>query len=558
VSADILRIGNASGFYGDRAAAMHEMLTGGELDVLTGDYLAELTMLILGRDRLKDPDLGYAKTFLRQLETSLGEGLDRGVKIVANAGGLNAAGLADAVRGLAERLGLDVAVAYVEGDDLRERAEELGFGQPLAANAYLGAWGIAECLRAGAEVVVTGRVTDASLVVGPAAAHFGWKRDDYDALAGAVVAGHVIECGTQATGGNYAFFQEIPDLRHPGFPIAELHADGSSVITKHPGTGGAVTVGTVTAQLLYEITGARYAGPDVTARFDSITLTADATDRVRISGVRGEPPPPTLKVGLNTVGGFRNEVTFVLTGLDIDAKAELIQAQLADIDATWTLARTDHPDADEQEAASALLHCVVRGTDPKALGRAFSGAAIELALASYPGFHVTAPPGEAAPYGVFSAAYVPAADVPHVAVLPDATRVDIPPAVEFQELRPADLTLRTPPPDGPTRRVPLGAIAGARSGDKGGSANVGVWVRSDAAFDWLVHWLDIATFQRLLPETGSLPVVRHVLPNLRAVNFVVDGLLGEGVASNARHDPQAKAVGEWLRSRYVEVPEALL
>ncbi|HEU5008389.1 MAG TPA: acyclic terpene utilization AtuA family protein [Jatrophihabitantaceae bacterium] len=569
-----IRIANCSGFYGDRFDAMRELLDGGEIDVLTGDYLAELTMLILARDRLKDANLGYAKTFLRQLETSLGTALERGVKIVANAGGLNPAGLSAAVQELAGRLGLDAKVAHVEGDDLRARADELGFGNVLAANAYLGAWGIAECLHAGADVVVTGRVTDASLVVGPAAAHFGWARTAYDELAGAVVAGHVIECGTQATGGNYAFFREVADLRRPGFPIAEVHADGSSVITKHPGTGGEVSVGTVTAQLLYEIGGARYAGPDVTTRFDTIALAADGTDRVRISGVCGEAPPPTLKVGLNTLGGFRNEVTFVLTGLDIEAKADLVRAQLADggaVDATFTLARTDHPDASVQEEAAALLHCVVRGPDPKTLGRAFSGRAIELALASYPGFHVTAPPGDAAPYGVFTSAYVPAPDVPHVAVLPDGTRVDIAPAAESSPVDQKHIRGGTPMPlqdvpapdvpsadTGPTRRVALGTVAGARSGDKGGSANLGVWTRTGEAFAWLVAYLTVAEFQRLLPETAPLPVTRHVLPNLRALNFVVDGILGEGVASNARHDPQAKALGEWLRSRVVDVPETLL
>ncbi|MFN2517704.1 MAG: acyclic terpene utilization AtuA family protein, partial [Jatrophihabitantaceae bacterium] len=468
-----LRIGNASGFYGDRASAMQEMLTGGELDVLTGDYLAELTMLILGCDRRKDPSLGYAKTFLRQLENAIGTALERGVKIVTNAGGLNPAGLAAAVRELAAGLGVDIAVAHVEGDDLRGRAEEFGFGEPLAANAYLGAWGIAACLDAGADVVVTGRVTDASLVVGPAAAHFGWARTDYDALAGAVVAGHVIECGTQATGGNYAFFTEIADLSRPGFPIAEIRADGSSVITKHDGTAGAVSVGTVTAQLVYEIGAARYAGPDVTTRFDSIVLAPDGPDRVLISAVQGEPPPPTLKVGLNTLGGLRNEVTFVLTGLDIDAKVALVRSQLAHLDAQWTLARTDHPDAAVQEQASASLHCVVRGTDPKVLGRAFSAAAIELALASYPGFHVTAPPGDASPYGAFRAVYVDATLVPHVAVLPDGTGVDIAAAMETLVLHEVpEPPLPVPLAAGPTRPAALGTIAGARSGDKGGSANV--------------------------------------------------------------------------------------
>ena len=554
-----LRIGNASGFYGDRASAMHEMLTGGELDVLTGDYLAELTMLILGRDRLKDPSLGYAKTFLRQLEGCLGIAKDNGVKIVTNAGGLNPAGLAAAVRVLADSLGLDIRVAHVEGDDLRERAAELDLGEPLAANAYLGAWGIAECLRSGAEVVVTGRVTDASLVVWPAAAHFGWARTDYDALAGAVVAGHVIECGPQATGGNYAFFRDLPRLEQPlGFPLAEVYGDGSSVITKHPGTGGAVTIGTVTAQLLYEIGGARYAGPDVTTRFDSIRLADDGPDRVRISGVRGEPPPSTLKVGLNTLGGFRNEVTFVLTGLDIEEKAAFVRGQLSAFDAQWALARTDHPDAPVQEEAAALLHCVVRGPDPKAIGRAFSGAAIELALASYPGFHVTAPPGDASPYGVFRAGYVPAADVPHVAVHADGTRVEIAPPSETEPLSSVPEPRLEKMGGAPTRSVPLGTLVGARSGDKGGSANVGVWARSTDAYSWLVGALTTDEFRRLLPETGELPVERHLLPNLLAMNFVVDGILGEGVASNARHDPQAKALGEWLRSRVVDIPVGLL
>ncbi|MEV4310822.1 acyclic terpene utilization AtuA family protein [Actinocrispum sp. NPDC049592] len=558
-----IRIGNASGFYGDRFAAVREMLTDGPLDVLTGDYLAELTMLILGRDRMKDPRLGYAKTFLRQMEEGLGLALDRGVKIVANAGGLNPAGLADALRELASRLGLTVRIAHVEGDDLLDRAAELGLGTPLTANAYLGAWGIAECLRAGADVVVTGRVTDASVIVGPAAAHFGWTPTSYDALAGAVVAGHVIECGAQATGGNYAFFSRH-DIRRPGFPIAEIEADGSSVITKHPGTGGAVTVGTVTAQLLYEISGARYAGPDVTARFDSFSLSQEDTDRVRISGVRGEAPPPTLKVSLNTLGGFRNEMVFVLTGLDIEAKAALVEQQMADAfgdrppaEVRWTLARTDHADASVEEEASALLRCAVKDPDQKVVGRAFSSAAVEIALASYPGFHVTAPPGDASPYGLFTPGFVDAKLVEQVAIV-DGSRIAIPPAAETLELAPVASPPLPAPLTGPTRLAPLGLVAGARSGDKGGDANVGVWVETDEAWRWLANALTVEEFQRLLPETASLPVTRHVLPNLRALNFVVTGLLGDGVASQARFDPQAKAVGEWLRARHMDIPEVLL
>ncbi len=559
------RIGNCSGFYGDRVSAMQEMLTGGELDYLTGDYLAELTMLILGRDRMKYPERGYAKTFLTQLEECLGLAHDRGVRIVTNAGGLNPAGLAQAVRTLAERLGVPVTVAHVEGDDLLPRAAELGFPGVLTANAYLGAWGIVDCLNSGADIVVTGRVTDASVVVGPAAAHFGWHPRDYDRIAGAVVAGHVIECGAQATGGNYSFFTEIPDLSYAGFPLAEIRGDGSSVITKHPGTGGQVSVGTVTAQLLYEITGARYANPDATARFDTISLSDDGPDRVLISGARGEPPPPTLKVSLNSIGGFRNSATFVLTGLDVDAKAALVRHQLeaaltvrpAELD--WTLARTDRPDADTEQTASALLTCTVRDPDKNTVGRRFSAAAVELALASYPGFHTTAPPSDAAVYGLFTPGYVPAGEVTHTAVRADGGRVPIPPADETLALAPvAEPVLPEPPAAGPTRRVPLGAIAGARSGDKGGGANIGVWVRTDDQWRWLANTLTVDLLRELLPEAGNLPVTRHLLPGIRAVNFVIDGILGKGVAYQARFDPQAKGLGEWLRSRHVDVPEGIL
>ncbi|WP_316749576.1 acyclic terpene utilization AtuA family protein [Streptomyces herbicida] len=555
-----LRIGNASGFYGDRFDAMREMLTGGELDVLTGDYLAELTMLILGRDRLKDPAAGYARTFLRQLEECLGLAHERSVKIVTNAGGLNPAGLAEAVRQLADRLGIPVRVAHVEGDDLTS-AHPHG----LAAHAYLGGFGIADCLREGADIVVTGRVTDAALVTGPAAAHFGWRPGEYDRLAGAVVAGHVLECGTQATGGNYAFFGD-GDVRRPGFPLAEIHEDGSCVITKHRGTGGFVDVGTVTAQLLYETGGARYAGPDVTARLDTVRLTQDGPDRVRVDGVRGEAPPPTLKVGLNRLGGFRNEVVFVLTGLDIEAKAALVREQMSDAlaksppaDSRWEFVRTDRGDADTEETASALLRLVVRDADQGVVGRALSGAAIELALASYPGFHVVAPPGKGAPYGVFESVYVPHGAVDHVAVLDNGRRVHV--AAPHDTAVLSDVpqpSLPDPLPSGPTRRAPLGLIAGARSGDKGGNANVGVWVRSDEAWRWLTHELTAERFRELIPESRELTVVRHLLPNLRALNFVVEGILGEGVAAQHRFDPQAKALGEWLRSRHLDIPEVLL
>jgi hypothetical protein len=585
-----LRIANASGFYGDRLAAPLEMLRDGPIDVLTGDYLAELTMFLLWKLKQKDPRAGYATTFLTQMEQCLGLAAERGVKIVTNAGGLNPAGLADRVRELAGRLGLRLTVAHLEGDDLLprlgelqgrgERLEHLDTGRPLealgrppvTANAYLGGWGIAAALQAGADVVVCGRVADASLVVGPAAWHFGWALDDWDRLAGAAVAGHVVECGTQCTGGNYAFFREVAGLEHPGFPIAEVHADGSSVITKHPGTGGQVSVGTVTAQLLYEIDGPRYPTPDVVARFDTVRLEAVGADRVRIGPVRGEPATGLVKVCLNYLGGYRNEMSFVLTGPDQDEKAALVRRSLfrelggedrfASVTAELRPGRTEDPSS--QAEATGFLRVVVKDDDAEKVGRAFSSAAVALTLASYPGLFVTTPPTRETAYGVYWPALVDGAAVASTVVL-DGRRIDVPrppkptgnpPALEPPGV--AGTTTRPPAPSGERRRVPFGRVFGARSGDKGGNANVGVWARDAAGYAWLSSALTVEAFRELVPESRGLAVRRHELPNLRALNFVVVGLLGEGVASSTRLDPQGKALGEYLRSRFVDLPAELL
>jgi hypothetical protein len=564
-------IGNCSGFYGDRIAAAREMVDGGPIDVLCGDYLAELTMLILAKAQAKDPALGYAKTFLTQVEDVLGTCLERGIKIVSNAGGLNPAGLAAAIREVASGLGLAVKVAHVEGDDLRGELSAITpavAGKPVSANAYLGGWGIAEALGAGADVVVTGRVTDASLVVGPAAWWHGWSPTDWDALAGAVVAGHVIECGPQATGGNYSFLEEVTDRRYPGFPIAEVAADGSSVITKHEGTGGLVSVGTVTAQLLYEIAEPAYLGPDVTTHFDTIALAQQAEHRVSISGVTGSPPPETLKVALNDVGGFRNTMTLVLTGLDIEAKAAWAETQLFEVlggkdrfaEVDVRLLRFDRADAPANEQATAHLRVTVKDPDPRKVGRAFSNATMELALGGYAGFHTTTPPSAESAFGVYRPAAVPRTALTHTVVLPDGERrtvADPPtgpvPAPTGTDSGPVSASA------GPTQRVPLGRVCGARSGDKGGNANIGVWARDDASYAWLQGHLTVDRLRELLgPEAAALRIERFALPNLHALNVVVHGLLGDGVASSTRPDPQGKGLGEYLRSRLVDVPEELL
>ena len=581
-----LRIANISGFYGDKPEAALEMLEGGEIDFITGDYLAELTMLILHKARERKPGTGYAATFLRQMEQVLGPALDRGVRIVVNAGGLNPAGMAEELRALAKRLGLAPRIAHLEGDDVLPRLDELqtrGHAlahldrgvplkdadiEPLSANVYLGAWGIVEALRRDSDIVICPRVTDASLVVGPTAWHFGWAPDDWDRLAAAVVAGHILECGPQATGGNYSFFQEIPNMLDPGFPLGEMYEDGSFVITKHPGTDGAVNVGTVTAQLLYEIAEPAYANPDVIARFETIRLAQEAPDRVRVSGIRGEPRPEHWKICLNYVGGYRNTVSFGITGVDIDAKAQLAERALFHRlggreqfeDVTVELVRAEPAHARTNAEAISVLHVTVKDRDAAKVGRAFSNRATEMLLGSFPGVFTLAPPGPAREFGVYWPTLVPAEEVTPTLVDAEGARIKIPPPPRPSSWAPLtiDPPAATGVPRGATNPLPLGTVFGARSGDKGGNGNVGIWARSDAGFAWLSDFLTVERFRELMPEAAALEVRRFDLPNLRALNFVVVGLLGEGVASSTRQDPQAKGLGEYLRSRVVDLPDALL
>ena len=581
-----VRIANCSGFFGDRLSAAREMVDGGPIDVLTGDWLAELTMGVLLRAKLRDPeDGGYARTFVTQLEDVLGDCLDRGIRIVSNAGGLNPHACVRAVEEIGERLGREVRVACVTGDDVTETvrtrveggwaAPHLDTGaslreldaEPAVANAYLGAFGIAEALGAGADVVVTGRTSDASVIVGPAAWWFGWDRRDWDALAGAVAAGHVIECGAQATGGNYSFFTEVDGLERPGFPLAEIEADGSATVTKHPGTGGAVTVETVTAQLLYEIDGPRYLNPDVVARFDTLELTQDGEDRVRLSGCRGEPAPEQRKVGILLPGGWRNEVTFVLTGLDVEAKAELAQRALwaglpGGRDAYDEVAvrplRADRDDPEHTSEAVSLLTVAVADHDQRRVD-ALSRAAVETALASYPGLYVTAPPGRASNVAVFWPTLLPAGELAQqVRLGGEAWTVaeTLPPDVGLGLDDPAPLPEPGPATDG-GQRIALGRLVGTRSGDKAGNATLGVWARDDETFAWLSGFLTVERLAELLPEAAECEIRPWWLPNLRAVGFTIVGLLGHGVAANLALDAQAKGLGEHLRARWVDVPDHL-
>jgi hypothetical protein len=595
-----LRIANCSGFFGDRLSAAREMVDGGPIDVLTGDWLAELTMLILARQRARGSGSGYAGTFLTQMEQVLGTCLERGIKVVSNAGGLDPTGCADALSAIAARLGLHPRIGVVEGDDLLPRLAQLRAQgetfvnletgetmhfEPVTANAYAGGFGIAAALRHDADVVITGRVTDAALVVGPGVWRFGWTCDDLDALAGAVVAGHILECGAQATGGNYSFFREVPGIDKPGFPIAVLEADGSAVITKHPGTGGQVSVGTLTAQLLYEIDSPAYVNPDVVARFDTILLQHTEPDQVRVSGVQGQPPPPRMKVAMTYIAGYRNSMSFMLTGLDVEAKAEVALRGL------WA-AIPGGPSAFDEVATELLrgdpwseLRVTVKDRDQKRVGRRFSSACVELALANYPGLFTRTPPGDAVPYGVYWPTSVDASLVTQRVCVDGVLVAEV--ASDYRggtSHRGAAsgvseaLARSAPLRDlegvvsatfvkeraqrggrvGPTTKMPLGRVAGARSGDKGGNANVGFWVKSDAAYPWLLQAVTSDFIREVLPDAAALEIERYELPNLRAINFVIKKLLGRGVADSTRTDPQAKGLGEYFRAQLVDVPASIL
>lgn len=584
--AEPIRIANCSGFYGDRISAAREMVEGGPIDVLTGDWLAELTMLILARTQAKRPGGGYARTFVTQMEQVMGTCLDSQIKVVTNAGGLDPASCAEAVAEVADKLGLAPKIAYVDGDNLLPRLDELvaagvnldhfetgeAIGDTsrfISANAYLGCWGIVDALNRGADIVVTGRVTDAAVVCGPAAWHHGWARDDWDALAGAVVAGHIIECGTQATGGNYSFFTEVEGLTHTGFPWAEVAADGSCAIGKHDGTGGQVSVGTVTSQLLYEIGAPTYLGPDVTARFDTVALEQIDTDRVLVSNTQGEPPPPTLKVAMNELGGYRSDISVALTGLDIEAKAELVEAAFwaacanepSDFDSvTSAVVRTDKIDPASNEEAIASWRLTIKDADEAKLGRSLTSAVNELALATIPGMFGLGG-GRAKAFGVYRPALVPAELVPQRVVIlgGETTAIDsvAPIPVEPVSVEAADPDLPVLA-NGATVKVPIGEIIGTRSGDKGGNANLGVFARSPEVFVWLDDFLSVERLKELLPETSDLRVERYGLPNILSINFMIHGILQKGVAASTRQDGQAKSLGEWLRARHVEIPTRLL
>ena len=586
-SEDKILIGNCSGFYGDRLSAAKDMVEGGPIDVLTGDYLAELTMTILYNQRMqRGEDHGYVGTFLKQFKDVASACQERGIKIVTNAGGLNPVSMASKVEEIVEELGLNLKVAYIDGDDLIPRLDELnkegellkniekdiplsGYEKkPVTANAYFGAWGIKEALDKGADVVVCPRVTDAAVVIGPAAWKYNWSRDNYDALAGALAAGHIIECGAQATGGNYSFFQEVPSFSNMGYPIAEIFEDGSFTITKHPGTGGLVSVGTVTAQLLYEIGSPAYMNPDVVSHFDTLKITQEAENRVHVSGCRGSSAPKTHKVCINLAGGFRNGTEILLTGLDIEEKAKLVtdsifenvggKEQFDKVDVQ--LHRTDKENPDSNEQAQASLRISVMSQNPDLVGRLFSAKIVELGLANLPGWTGR---GGSVPSGHYIEYWPALVDSKFITekVHFEGETVDVIPTSQldleeiYYQKEPYENKL---PEIKNTKKTNFGRLFGTRSGDKGGCANLGVWAKTAEAYSFLYDFLTVDKLKELLPDVSQYEVERHELPNILSLNFYIHDILQDGVSSSTRLDGQAKSLGEYIRAKEIEAPDYLI
>ena len=587
MSKEVIKIANCSGYYGDKLSAAKELVDGGPIDVLTGDYLAELTMAILyGQKIQRGEDKGYVGTFLKQIKDVAASCKEKNIKIVSNAGGLNPSSMAHEIEQILNDLSIDLKVAYIDGDDLMPRMSELQENgesfiniekeialaesdcDPLTANAYLGAWGIKEALDNNADIVVCPRVTDAAVVIGPAAWKFNWQRDDYDSLAGALAAGHIIECGCQATGGNYAFFKEIKSFDNVGYPIAEIQKDGSFYITKHPGTGGLVSKGTVTAQLLYEISSPAYINPDVVAHFDTLKIKDIEKDRVYVSGCRGSSPPKDHKVCINLSSGFRNGMEIILTGLDIEEKAKVFTNTLFNSvggkeqfdEVSIKLHRTDKDDAKTNEEAMASLAISVKSKDPDLVGRLFSAKIIELALSNIPGFFAQGSVKSSGPVIKYWPALINSKYIKEIVHI-DGKNIEV---IPTSQLNLEDIYYQKEPIKiekidiKDEKEIYFGEIFGTRSGDKGGCANLGVWAKNSQTFSFLYNFLTIDRLKDLLPDLREFKIERYELSNIKSLNFYIYDILQDGVSSNDRKDGQAKSLGEYLRAKKIKVPQSII
>lgn len=591
-----IRIGNASGAIGDGIDQVFRLASSGDVDAITADYLAEFNIAWKAIELQTNPELGYEPNFLEQLAWENGAGAKavarNKVKVVHDGGALNPKGLARKVDEYFKSLGIsDVKVAWVEGDNVTEQVEsnqlvglrhldqkDITFRNSddtptLAANAYTGQEGIVKALEVGADIVICGRCCDASPVMGLATWWHGWGPSAYDPLAGSLMAGHLIECGAYVTGGNYCGAMEVAELHHVGYPIAEISFDGSTVITKSEGSNGAVTVDTCTAQLLYEIQGHRYLNPDVTAFIGQAKLEQVGPNRVKLSGITGLPPPETSKVAICQLGGYQAEISAYVAGLDTDFKFNLMKSQvlgqvnIADF-STFSIEKygSSLPDPRSQKECTVQIRMFAQSLKKEAFSQ-FRRAIFYNGMQGYCGLHLGMDwrTMEPKPFVRYFPALISRSSLPDLSVKFVAGEVfSVPSRKETAKKYVASL----PSPQQSYPSVldtgnahamvvrPLGDLFFARSGDKGGNANVGFWVRSEKAYPWARKFLTSAKLVELLADDWDdrYTVERCEFPHLRAVHFVIEGILQEGVSSSSVLDGFGKSIGEFLRARKVELP----
>ncbi len=584
-----LRIGNASGYWGDDPHALFRQLRYGPIDYVSLDFLAEVTMSILQKQRARNPELGYATDFVSQMREAMPLLKESKTRIISNAGGINPWGCAEELDRIARQINYRPRIAIVEGDDLMKRLDDLAArgiplsnletGEPfspirphvLSANAYLGAQPVIRALDEEADIIITGRVTDTGITVAVPAREFDWALEDWDRLASAVVAGHILECGAQASGGNLTDWREIGSWQEMGYPIAEFSEDGTFHVTKHPGTGGLVTAKTVTEQLVYEMGDPRtYITPDVIADFSSIELSDEGDDRVRVSGVRGRPKPDQLKVSISYWDGYKAHGTLIVSRPDVAEKCRLVA------EAFWNRLGIEFEETSTEfvgynschgrlvpafDPPEILLRLGVRDHDREKLEE-FARQMTSLILSTAPGVAIVGARPRIQEVVAYWPCLIPAAEVkPTVSILNAGRSFQIPwqpsqaPAVSPS---PVPSGPEPAPLAGPRVEVPLLRLCYARSGDKGDTSNIGLVARTPAIYDWLRREITAERVKAYFDGICRGDVERFEVPNLLALNFLLHQALGGGGTVSLRIDPQGKTLAEALLMMPVDIPESLL